>query len=269
MFITEPPNIVKALSTRTGRTLWTYRKELPKDLRLCCGKVNRGVAVLDDAVYYASLDAHLIALDAASGAVRWDVTMADYKTGFSGTGAPLAVKDKILTGIAGGEFGVRGFIDAYDAKTGKRAWRFWTIPAAGEPGNETWAGESWKTGSATSWVTGVYDPETNTVLLGHGKSRTGLEWRRAQGRQSVLRLPARAGCGYGTKEMALSVHAARCARLGFHADADSRGCHGRRPAPQDGGTGQSQWLLLFARPRDRQVHRGTCLCQTDLGERSR
>jgi len=174
MFITEPPNLVKALSTRTGRTLWTYRKDIPKDLRLCCGKVNRGVAVLDDAVYYASLDAHLIALDARSGRLRWEVTMADYKTGHSSTGAPLAVKDKIITGMAGGEFGVRGFIDAYDAKTGKQAWRFWTIPAAGEPGNDTWQGNSWKTGSATTWVTGVYDPESNTLYWGTGNP--GPDW---------------------------------------------------------------------------------------------
>lgn len=174
MFITEPPNIVKALSTRTGRTLWTYRKDIPKDLRLCCGKVNRGVAVLDDAVYYGSIDAHLIALDAASGKVRWDVTMADYKTGHSSTGAPLAVKDKIITGMGGGEYGVRGFIDAYYAKTGKHAWRFWTIPAAGEPGNDTWAGDSWKTGSASAWVTGVFEPETNTVFWGTGNP--GPDW---------------------------------------------------------------------------------------------
>src|SRR5207249_12117906 len=125
-----------------GRTRWSYHKELPSDLRLCCGKVNRGVAILGDTLYYGSTDAHLIALDARTGNLRWDVTMADYKMGYSSTGAPLAVKGKIVTGMAGGEFDVRGFIDAYDAKTGKRAWRFNTIPVKGEPGNETWAAES-------------------------------------------------------------------------------------------------------------------------------
>ena len=174
MFITEPPNTVVALSAKTGRRLWTYRKDIPKDLRLCCGKVNRGVAVLDDTVYYGSIDAHLIALDSATGKVRWDITMADYKNGYSSTGAPLAVKDKIITGMAGGEFGVRGFIDAYDAKTGKRAWRFWTVPAAGEPGVETWEGTSWKTGAATTWVTGVYEPESNTLYWGTGNP--GPDW---------------------------------------------------------------------------------------------
>ncbi|MEO6437041.1 MAG: PQQ-binding-like beta-propeller repeat protein, partial [Tepidisphaeraceae bacterium] len=126
LFITEPPNGVAALDARTGRALWTYRKELPTDLRLCCGRVNRGLAILGDTVYYGSTDAHLIALDARTGNLRWDVTLADYKVGYSSSGAPLAVKDKIITGMGGGEFGVRGFIDAYDAKTGKRAWRFKT-----------------------------------------------------------------------------------------------------------------------------------------------
>lgn len=174
LYITEPPNIVSALDAATGHTLWSYHKDIPKDLRMCCGRVNRGLAILGDAVYYASIDAHLIALDARTGILRWDVTMADYKLGYTSTGAPLAVKDKIITGMAGGEYGVQGFIDAYDAKTGKRAWRFHTIPAKGEPGNETWAGDSWKTGSATSWVTGAYDAESNTVYWGTGNP--GPDW---------------------------------------------------------------------------------------------
>jgi len=174
LYITVPPNGVEALDGATGRVLWNYRKDLPNDLRLCCGKVNRGLAILGNTLYYASSDAHLIALDARTGSVRWDVTMADYKMGYSGTGAPLAVKDKIITGMAGGEYGTRGFIDGYDAKTGKRIWRFNTIPDKGEPGNETWAGESWKTGAATTWVTGVYDAESNTVYWGTGNP--GPDW---------------------------------------------------------------------------------------------
>src|SRR6516225_10242438 len=174
LFVTEPPNVVEALDATTGRTLWSYHKELPKDLRLCCGKVNRGLAILGNTVYYASIDAHLIALDARTGAVRWDVTMADYKSGYSSTGAPLAVKDKIITGMAGGEYGVRGFIDGYDARTGVRAWRFWTVPAPGEQGSQTWAGDSLKNGSATTWVTGAYDPEQNLVLWGTGNP--GPDW---------------------------------------------------------------------------------------------
>jgi alcohol dehydrogenase (cytochrome c) len=174
LFVTEPPNAVEALDAATGRALWRYEKQIPKDLRLCCGRVNRGLAILGSVVYYASIDAHLIALDARTGNLRWDVTMADYKVGYSSTGAPLAVKDKIITGMAGGEYGTRGFIDGYDAKTGKRLWRFNTIPAKGEPGNETWEGDSWQTGSATTWVTGVYDPETNTLYWGTGNP--GPDW---------------------------------------------------------------------------------------------
>ena len=251
LFVTEPPNIVEALDAATGRALWSYRKELPKDLRLCCGKVNRGLAILGNTVYYASTDAHLIALDARTGSVRWDVTMADYKNGYSSTGAPLAVKDKIITGMAGGEYGVRGFIDGYDAKTGKRLWRFNTIPAKGEPGNETWEGDSWKTGSATTWVTGVYDAGDQYGLLGHRESRAGLERRRAQGRQPVLGLPDRARPRHRREEVAFPVHAARHERLGLDPDADSGRWDGGGTAPEDGGAGQPQRLLLRAGPRHR------------------
>ena len=174
MFITKPPNIVEALDARTGRSIWTYRREMPNTVRGCCGQVNRGDAILGDSIFDGSYDAHLVALDARTGAVRWDVTLGDPKLGYSGTGAPLAIKDKIIVGMAGGEFGVRGFIDAYDAKTGKRAWRFNTIPDKGEPGNDTWAGDSWKTGAATTWVTGVYDPESNTLFWGTGNP--GPDW---------------------------------------------------------------------------------------------
>ncbi|MBI3668054.1 MAG: PQQ-binding-like beta-propeller repeat protein, partial [Acidobacteria bacterium] len=174
MYITEPPSDVTALDTRTGRPLWQYRRTTPKDVRVCCGQVNRGLAALDDLVFIGTVDAHLIALDAKSGIVRWDVVVADYKTGHAITAAPLAVKDKVIVGIAGGEYGVRGFVDAYEAKTGKPAWRFWTIPAPGEPGNETWAGDSWKTGSATTWVTGSYDPELNLIYWGTGNP--GPDW---------------------------------------------------------------------------------------------
>jgi alcohol dehydrogenase (cytochrome c) len=174
MYLTEPPSNVTALDTRTGRPLWKFQRAVPKDVRVCCGQVNRGVALLDELVFVGTVDAHLIALDAKTGVVRWDTTVADYKTGYAITVAPLAVKDKVIVGIAGGEYGVRGFIDAYAAKTGKQAWRFWTIPGPGEPGNETWTGDSWKTGSATTWVTGAYDPELNLVYWGTGNP--GPDW---------------------------------------------------------------------------------------------
>ncbi len=168
MYITEPPSDVTALDLRTGRPIWTYRRSLPKGIIVCCGQVNRGLAALDDQLFVGTVDAHLVALDMHSGRVRWDVEVADYKAAYSITAAPLAVKDKIIVGIAGAEYGIRGFLDAYDAKTGKRAWRFWAVPGPGQPGNETWSGDSWKTGGAPTWVTGAYDPEANLVYWGTG-----------------------------------------------------------------------------------------------------
>jgi alcohol dehydrogenase (cytochrome c) len=174
MYLSEPPSHVTALDPRTGRPFWKYRRTIPDDVRVCCGQVNRGLAVLGDVVFIGTVDAHLVALSAKTGAVQWDVPVADYQAGYSITAAPLAVKDKIVVGMAGGEYGVRGFLDAYDARTGKRAWRLWTVPAQGERGNDTWAGDSWKTGSATTWVTGAYDPETNLIYWGTGNP--GPDW---------------------------------------------------------------------------------------------
>ncbi len=180
MYVTEP-NAVYALDVHTGRTLWNYTRSLPRDLQtIGFGRVNRGVAVLDDMVYVGTLDAHLVALDARSGAIRWDVTVADYKVGHCITVAPLALDGKIVTGISGGEAGIRGFLDAYDAKTGARLWRFWTIPAPGEPGSETWPNseggnkDAWKNGGGSTWVTGSYDPALNLIYWGTGNP--GPDW---------------------------------------------------------------------------------------------
>ncbi|HTS78872.1 MAG TPA: PQQ-dependent dehydrogenase, methanol/ethanol family [Bryobacteraceae bacterium] len=176
MYVTEPPTAVAALDLRTGRPLWRWERTLPKDLQtIGFGRVNRGVAALGDTLYVGTLDAHLVALDAKSGAVRWDAPVADYKTGHCITVAPLAVEGKIIVGISGGEAGIRGFIDAYDAKTGKRLWRFWTIPGTGEPGNDSWhAADSWKTGGGSTWVTGSYDPDLKLIYWGVGNP--GPDW---------------------------------------------------------------------------------------------
>jgi alcohol dehydrogenase (cytochrome c) len=177
MYVTSAEIGVTALDLKTGRPLWNWSRPLPKDLRtIGFGRVNRGVAILDNTVYVGTLDAHLVALDARSGVVRWETVVADYKLGHCITVAPLAVNGKIITGIAGGEAGIRGFIDAYDAKTGKRAWRFWTIPGPGEPGHETWSANSddWKSGGGSTWVTGSYDPELNLVYWGVGNP--GPDW---------------------------------------------------------------------------------------------
>jgi alcohol dehydrogenase (cytochrome c) len=168
MYITRPPSDVIALDAETGRPYWTYARRYPDTINVCCGQVNRGVAILGDRVYVGTVDAHLVALDARTGAVIWDVEVADRKTGHSLTAAPLIVKDMVIAGVAGGEYGIRGFLDAYDAKTGQRRWRFYTVPGPGEKGNESWSGESWKTGGGPTWVTGSYDPALDLIYWGTG-----------------------------------------------------------------------------------------------------
>lgn len=163
LYGTGQNNRAFALDARTGRAIWRYQRRVPDKVQACCGLVNRGFAALGDRLFMATLDAHVVALDMKTGNVVWDVAAADYRQAYVFTVAPLVVKDKIIVGVAGGEYGVRGFIDAYYADTGKRAWRFYTVPGPGEPGHETWTGDSWKTGGAPAWITGSYDPELNLI----------------------------------------------------------------------------------------------------------
>jgi alcohol dehydrogenase (cytochrome c) len=174
MYVTEA-NSVTALDVHSGRPLWNWSRPIPRDLNtLGFGRTNRGVAVIDGLVVVGTLDAHLVALDATTGALRWDAEVGDYKLGQCITGAPLAIDGKVITGISGGEAGIRGFIDAYDAKSGKRAWRFWTIPSPGEAGSETWHGDAWKIGGGSTWVSGSYDPALKLVYWGVGNP--GPDW---------------------------------------------------------------------------------------------
>ena len=219
MYVTRPPSDVIALDAETGRALWTYEHKLSGRVYTCCGEVNRGLAILGSTLFLTTLDAQLVALDARAGRVLWKKALADPALNYTATGAPLAIKDKVIVGIAGAEGGIRGFLDAYDAKTGDRVWRFWTVPAPGEPGSETWGGDSWKNGGASTWLTGSYDPELNLLYWGTGQSRAGLQRRRSSGRQPLLLLAARPGSGHRQAEMAFPVHAARHARLGRHAGA--------------------------------------------------
>jgi alcohol dehydrogenase (cytochrome c) len=153
-----------ALDARTGRAIWRYQRNLPDKLQPCCGAVNRGFAILGNRLFMATLDAHVIALDAKTGNVVWDVAAADYRHAYTFTVAPLAIKNEVIVGVSGGEYGVRGFVDAYEATTGKRLWRFNTVPGPGEAGHETWDGDSWKTGGAPAWITGSYDPQLNLIF---------------------------------------------------------------------------------------------------------
>src|SRR6476646_146437 len=144
LYVTGPQNVAWAIDARTGKQIWRYKRELPATgLTACCGLVNKGFAMLGDKLFMTTLDAHLLARDAKTGAIAWDVTLEDYKRGYASTIAPIVVKGEGIAGGAGGEFGTRGFIAAYDAETGKQAWRFDTIPGRGEKGHETWEGDSW------------------------------------------------------------------------------------------------------------------------------
>lgn len=185
MFITGPSNHAYALDLRTGKAMWHYTKTPPKGLGLCCGEVNRGFAMIGNRLFKVNIEDHLVALDKITGALLWETEIADYKKGYSGTVAPIAVKNLVVVGTAGAEFGIRGFIDAYDAATGKRVWRFYTVAAPGEPGGDTWgteAGaavktEAWKRGGGSTWITGTYDPELNLIYWGTGNPGPRHEWR--------------------------------------------------------------------------------------------
>ena len=168
MYLTSSSNHAAAVDARTGKPLWSYSKLPPKGLGLCCGEVNRGFAALGDRLFKVNIEDSLIALDARSGSVLWETTIEDYKKGYSGTLAPLVIKDKVLVGTAGAEFGIRGFVDAYFAASGKRAWRFYTVAGKGEPGGETWGGDSWTRGGGSTWITGTYDPDLNLTYWGTG-----------------------------------------------------------------------------------------------------
>jgi alcohol dehydrogenase (cytochrome c) len=168
MYVTQANNSVVALDAKAGRVFWVYQHTLPADLKLCCGSVNRGLGILGDVLFMGTLDSQLVALDSRTGRPLWKTVVADYKAGYSLTLAPLIIKDKVLIGTSGGEYGIRGFVAAYDARTGKEAWRFNAIPSPGEPGHETWKNDAWQTGGGSAWLTGSYDPELNLTYWGTG-----------------------------------------------------------------------------------------------------
>jgi alcohol dehydrogenase (cytochrome c) len=168
MYLTQRPNDIVALDARTGRIFWIYKFVPAADFKVCCGSNNRGLAIHGNTLFMGTLDAHLVAVDARTGRQLWDTKLADHALGYSVSHAPLVVKDKVIVGTGGGEYGIRGFIAAYDIKTGKEAWRFYTVPAPGEPGSDTWTGDAWKSGGGSVWVTGTYDPALNLTYWGIG-----------------------------------------------------------------------------------------------------
>jgi alcohol dehydrogenase (cytochrome c) len=178
MYVTQRPNDVLAVDAKTGRVFWQFRHTVSAAARVCCGANNRGLAILGDVLFMGTLDAHLVAIDARTGRSLWKVAVADPALGYSITMAPLAVKDRVLVGVGGGEYGIRGFVAAFDARTGKEVWRFHTIPGPGEAGHETWRGEDWKTGGGSIWLTPSFDPELNLSYWGVGNP--GPDWNSSQ-----------------------------------------------------------------------------------------
>jgi len=178
MYLTQRPNDVMALDAKTGRLFWIYHWTPDPAARVCCGSNNRGVAILGDTLFMGTLDAHLIAIDAKTGKPLWNTIVADVKSGYSITMAPLIVKDQVLVGVGGGEYGIRGFVAAFNPRSGKELWRFNVIPGPGEPGFETWSGDNWKTGGGSIWTMGSYDPALNLVYWGTGNP--GPDWNPAQ-----------------------------------------------------------------------------------------
>ena len=174
MYVTQAPNDVVALDAKSGRIYWVYEYVPSAEARPCCGRVNRGVAILGQTLFMATIDAQLVALDAINGRPIWKTEVGEPEKGYAMTAAPLIIKDKVIVGVAGGEYGIRGYIAAYDASSGEEVWRFYTIPGPGEPGHETWHGDSWKTGGAPVWLTGSYDPDLNLTYWGIGNP--GPDW---------------------------------------------------------------------------------------------
>jgi alcohol dehydrogenase (cytochrome c) len=170
MYCSGWDGLLWAIDAKTGNLLWQYKHAIPFDVSLCCGNVNRGVAVGHGKVFMATLNAHVVAIDAETGEKVWDTVHGDVRAGESTTVAPLLVKDMVIVGSSGGEFGSRGHLDAYNVETGERVWRCYMIPKPGEPGSETWAedGEAWQRGGGNCWVTGTFDPDTNNLYWGTG-----------------------------------------------------------------------------------------------------
>jgi alcohol dehydrogenase (cytochrome c) len=170
MFLTGYDGWVWALDAATGHELWRYKHASPYDISLCCGNVNRGCAVAEGKVFVTTLNAHVLALDAETGTIVWDKTYGDVRAGESATVAPLIVKDMVIVGSSGGEFGVRGHADAFKLENGEHVWRTYMVPKPGEPGSETWPaeGEAWQRGGGNCWITPTFDAELNRLYFNTG-----------------------------------------------------------------------------------------------------
>lgn len=197
IFMVADAGHVVALDAKTGHEIWHYTRPIPAGLPLEFGLANRGLAVHGGTLFFGSADGYLVALDASDGKVLWQQLVANPADGYSSTGAPLAVNHSVIAGVSGGEFGIRGFLAAYDAATGRRLWKFDTIPGPGEAGHETWKNDAWRTGGGATWITGSYDPSTGLVYWGVGNPTAAFAGDRRPGdnlfTDSVIALHASTG----------------------------------------------------------------------------
>jgi alcohol dehydrogenase (cytochrome c) len=198
IFTSHPtPSDVVAVDARSGDVRWHYKRSLPDKLPACCGRSNRGLAVLGNILFLGSLDGQLLAINATNGRIIWQTEVASPADGFTMTGAPLIANGSVVVGVAGGEYGIRGFVAAYDAETGRQQWRFNTIPGPDELGHDTWKNDAWRTGGGPTWITGSYDPSLDLLYWGVGNPAPGLQGDVRPGdnlfTDSVIALHARSG----------------------------------------------------------------------------
>ena len=272
MYMTTPWNHAYAIDCKTGSQLWHYQKSLPENLALCCDAVNRGFAAWGDRLYMATLDAHLVCLDRNTGEEIWDTADHGHRRRRQGSRAtstrwptarrcaPLVVKDKVIIGISGAEYGIRGFIDAYDAKTGKRLWRFYTVPGPDDKSEHaqkalaSWEGKSWLTGGGSAWVTGTYDPKLNTLYWGVGNPSPDFNGDVRKGDNlytcSILALnPDDGSYKWHFQNSPHDVWDYDGVNEPLLVDIDRDG-----KTDQGAGAGPPQRLLLLPEPRERRVH---------------
>ena len=226
------------------------------------------MAILDDTLFMATVDAHLVAVDAKNGEQLWDTKVGEAKAAYAMTLAPLAIKDKVIVGVAGAEYGIRGYIAAYDAKTGKEAWKAYTIPGPGEPGHDTWPADGWEHGGASVWTTGSYDPELNLTYWGIGNPGPDFNAAQREGdnlySDSVVALDA----DTGKLKWHFQFTPERSVRLRLHTGAGARRRELERQSAQADALGQSQRFLLRPRSRDGTLPAGTSIHEGELGERA-
>ena len=280
MYLTQRPNDIVALDARTGRVYWIYRHPTSPDHLACCGANNRGVAVLGDKVFMATLDAHVVAIDATTGTELWRVEVADMRLAYAFTLAPLAVDGKIIVGSTGGDQGIRGFIAALDAETGEEVWRFHTIPGPGEPGHETWEpcppnpDHLLRPGGLEArrrrgLAHGLVRPGAEPDLLGHRQPGSRLQPRAAAGRQPLLLLGGGARRRHRGAALALPVHAGGPLRLRLGAGPGAGGHHPQQRRVQGDAVGQPQRVLLRAGPGDGALPDGPAVRVAELGRGAR